>query len=313
MENSNNFISPLTKRPCSQIVQKIPVKDIEKLYNSRKKISVLDEFEGDYIYLVREEDIGFEFFYPFKAGSVQFYKDFYRDVDYQQAKQEYDFASKYIDANNRVLDVGCGAGVFAKYIPQAKFIGLELTKTSVEKAQKKGLEVYHQTLEEYYHNDQQKFDVVTSFQVLEHVYDPMEFVKNCLKQLKEEGILILSVPNNDGYKYLEVNSHTNIPPHHISRWSLKTFLFLAKELNLDLVDYYYDSDSLKNYLRFGFLNKFLRYSKGKRLIVNGSLCVRSLDFILNVIFHLLKPLFKFDFPAITGHSLTVVMKKSKVR
>jgi SAM-dependent methyltransferase len=302
------FTSPITGNDCQKIIQKIPTSDVVNLYKSRKGISVKDEFKDDFIYLVEDTETGFEFFSPFQAGSEKFYHDFYHNVNYQQDKQEYHYAKNFINDGDEVLDVGCGTGNFSTYIPQAKFTGLELTQASVDRAQQKGLNVKKLTIQEFNEQNQKEYDVVTSYQVLEHVEDPSGFIEHCLKPLKKGGLLVLSVPNNDGYKFLEVNSHTNIPPHHISRWTLKTFVFIANKLNLDIYDYYYDSDTLKNYLRFGILNKFIG-GKGKRPIVKWSAWVRFLDLGLNVFFHILKPIIRFNFPAITGHSLTVVLRK----
>jgi 2-polyprenyl-3-methyl-5-hydroxy-6-metoxy-1,4-benzoquinol methylase len=300
------FVSPLTGKKCNQIIQKIPSKEIVKIYKSKKNVNLESEFQNEFVYLIEEPEVGFEFFVPFKSGSLKFYQDFYKDSKYQQTKEEYSFASKFILPEQNVLDVGCGAGVFARFIPLAHFTGLEFNPESIKKAEKNSVKVHQLSAKDYYEKFSHKFDVVSSFQVIEHVENPAEFIEDCLRLVNDEGYLILSVPNNDGFKYLEVNSFSNIPPHHISRWSLRTFLYISRRFNLEIIDYYYDKGSIKNYLRFGLINRLI----GKnRVILKFNLIVRALDLILNVIFYLFHPKIFASPPSVAGHSLTVVFKK----
>ena len=304
------FISPLTNKECTEIVQKLSVKDIDSLYKKKMKFSVKDEFEEDYIYLVREASTDFEFFSPFRAGSKKFYQNFYSNDQYNKTKEEYHFAANYISQNDSVLDIGCGEGNFAKHLKTTNFTGLDMTPLSVKKAKDKGITAYNLTIEQYLEKfEAKKFSRVVSFQVLEHVEDPLGFIKNCLLPLNQDGLLILSVPNNDGYKYLEVNSVTNIPPHHISRWSLKTFIHVAQILQLEIVDYNYDTDTLKNHLRFGILQKIIRRNGRSRVIIKWNLTTRIINLVLNVFFHAFKPILNVTSPSVSGHSLTVVLRR----
>ena len=45
-----------------------------------------------------------------------------------------------------------------------------------------------------------RFDVVTAWQVLEHVTDPRSFASVCMKMLRPEGKLIVEVPHFDAYE-----------------------------------------------------------------------------------------------------------------
>ena len=46
-----------------------------------------------------------------------------------------------------------------------------------------------------------KFDSINLFDVLEHVTNPIQLLKNCHKLLRSNGIIIIEVPND--YKLLQ--------------------------------------------------------------------------------------------------------------
>jgi len=106
-------------------------------------------------------------------------------------------------APGRVLDIGCGPGFFLK-IAQEKgwqVWGLDLSEEAVAQARKilKTNRIYRKTLEDcnFLPNF---FDLVTIFQTIEHLENPLELLKKVRKILKPEGILLLTTPNASGWQ-----------------------------------------------------------------------------------------------------------------
>ena len=54
---------------------------------------------------------------------------------------------------------------------------------------------------------------MVSFQVLEHVASPYDFIRGCVDSLKQ-GVLILAVPSSDGFAGMAINNVLDMPPHH---------------------------------------------------------------------------------------------------
>ena len=104
------------------------------------------------------------------------------------------------------LDVGCGAGLLAEPLARlgAKVTGIDATPEVIAVARHHaaamGLEV------DYRVGDVQQlegqFDLVTCLEVIEHVADPVAFVKALAQQLAPGGLLILSTPNATGWSRL---------------------------------------------------------------------------------------------------------------
>ena len=184
-----------------------------------------------------------EFFTPAEvAGDGDFYQQLQRHSwYYMEAKWEYDLARTMIRRCNgkRILEVGCGKGAFLRSLREIKGVetatGLELNQQAVGDACASGLDVCNRPLSELRASNEGFFDVVCSFQVLEHVTQPRQFLEDQLALLKAGGLLIFAVPNSGGFLKLDQLELLNLPPHHMSRWFPETCLVLQEVLDIRLV------------------------------------------------------------------------------
>jgi SAM-dependent methyltransferase len=99
-----------------------------------------------------------------------------------------------------ILDVGCATGVFlAAGSAHWRKTGIELSAEAVRYAQERfGLRVYQGTLETVALPDH-SFDVVTLWDVLEHVHQPVQTLAHVRRLLRPDGILVLRMPNLDSW------------------------------------------------------------------------------------------------------------------
>jgi len=72
--------------------------------------------------------------------------------------------------------------------------------------------------------------------VLEHVEDPKAFLQACVTLLKPGGRLCIGVPNNDSYLGQQrfEDASLNLPPHHATRWGVRSLRALESVFPLSL-------------------------------------------------------------------------------
>ncbi len=135
----------------------------------------------------------------------------------------------------RLLDVGCSNGAFIHAANQMGMNceGVEPAKEAAQAAQKLGLKVSHGFLEEVRLPDH-SFDVITLFEVIEHLKDPLSLLKECKRLLKPAGILVIRTGNADSWtvKVIKEKWHYfNIDKHggHISFFNKRSMLALAQK------------------------------------------------------------------------------------
>jgi SAM-dependent methyltransferase len=112
--------------------------------------------------------------------------------------------------------------------------GLEQNKEAIREARERGLEVREATAEDAVQESPGMYDAVCSFQVLEHIAKPKEFLDACCALLRPGGLLLLGVPNQDSFIRHMINP-LDMPPHHMTRWTRETFQRLQAHFPLKLV------------------------------------------------------------------------------
>lgn len=97
-----------------------------------------------------------------------------------------------------LLDVGCGIGVFLQAVKEAgwKTIGVDMSKSAVTYARSRGLDIRLGKIEEL-SLKRESFDVITLFQTIEHIEDPIKTLKKIHTLLRKGGILVMTTPNEE--------------------------------------------------------------------------------------------------------------------
>jgi methionine biosynthesis protein MetW len=110
--------------------------------------------------------------------------------------------NQVVSKNSSVLDIGCGDGRLLKYLVDKKNIhaeGFDVSDTALERAKKKGLNVYKFDLNSDVLNLEKEYDHIIISEVIEHIPDPESLLAKV--QDKFSKSLILSFPNMGHLKY----------------------------------------------------------------------------------------------------------------
>lgn len=174
----------------------------------------------------------------------------------------------------KLLDVGSGQGFFLYHAQQHGFsvTGVDVSSRAVAFCEQTfHIKVHLQNINQDFNFDE-KFDVITMWHILEHVSDPLGFVKRLRQFLAPQGRLIVEVPNINSLKFrLASAQHRwiggNHPRHHKYFFSWKTLRYLLRKagydsveklnLNYDLSSHSLPKRMMKKLLKRASLDSFL--------------------------------------------------------
>jgi 2-polyprenyl-3-methyl-5-hydroxy-6-metoxy-1,4-benzoquinol methylase len=103
-----------------------------------------------------------------------------------------------IGQNKKVLDLGCMHGHIGNLIKLKNNVvyGVETSRFAAKNAKSKLNRVYNFSLENNWSRKiSERFDIVFAGEIIEHIFDTDNFLKNIHNLLKKNGCLILTTPN----------------------------------------------------------------------------------------------------------------------
>ena len=151
-------------------------------------------------------------------------------------RQKTNWISTY-KQSNQLLDIGCGNGHFLNACKQAgwKVMGMELDPKTSEQARQNTSEKIVNHLHEI--TADEKFQVISLWHVLEHVYELDEYFQFFKSHLKTSGKLLLALPNpksHDAEKFKAYWAAYDVP-RHIHHFTPKSIELLANKYGFKLV------------------------------------------------------------------------------
>jgi SAM-dependent methyltransferase len=151
----------------------------------------------------------------------------------KKAKELFSLIDKNDIHVSSLCDVGAGSGIFLEELQKIRddisYYAIEPGKVSSKLLTNKGFKVLQSSAEfaDEWHN---KFDFVVSLEVLEHVNNPISFIKSINKLLKPGGSCLITSLGFEGFDILTlgVESNSISPPHHLNFPSIRGFELLFK-------------------------------------------------------------------------------------
>jgi len=181
----------------------------------------------------------------------------------------------------RLIDIGAGYGIFLdewkKRFPEVEAVAVEPSVSLAQECRAKGFQVKESIAENVTGLDGFA-DLAVCFEVLEHVDDPLAFVKVLKNMVRPGGYVFVSTLCIDGFdlQTLWEKSTQISPPHHINFLSVRGFESLFERGGLEEVDVItpgvLDVDIVRNALKTDstllagnrFLSSLLSHDKGAK-------------------------------------------------
>jgi SAM-dependent methyltransferase len=171
-------------------------------------------------------------------------------------------------ATGTLVEIGAGFGTFGEELRSRgafeRIVAVEPTPELAASCRERGLEVVESRVEDV--KLDVRADVVASFEVIEHLFDPRSFVATCRSLLRPGGVLVLTCPNVRGFD-IEVMGPAapSVDAEHLNYFHPSSLRRLLDDGGFDVLDCMtpgkLDADIVRNRVLAGELeltDRFLR-------------------------------------------------------
>lgn len=162
-----------------------------------------------------------------------------------------------IDCDSNVLDYGCGTGILSHYLYEkfgCNVDAVDLSKEEVQNAESAWKDDgIRWIVMENFDFPHEKYDIIISSQVIEHVHNVGNYICRINAMLKQDGKLIIGLPNNLNFRFLytqwkasnkllggvsqKILACYDKGMDHINAWDSVHFVTLLASCGFEMIDY----------------------------------------------------------------------------
>ena len=165
------------------------------------------------------------------VGSPQFLET--EDANRFKYDQYLKFIKKYFNGSSWV-DIGCGEGALLRYSVDKKIFSGEVKLAGIDYEAKRLVDTENYPQIDYF--DQKSkglsipraYDLYTMFHVLEHIEDPIQYLKTIHESSRTGSVLILEVPDSESYQAHINEAYWYTIFEHINHFSLDSLIRLGR-------------------------------------------------------------------------------------
>ncbi len=171
---------------------------------------------------------GLEYADPFVSPGSQWYQILYSNLNlFPEIRWEFREVRESIGRGESVFDYGCGGGAFLRSVQNitGETHGGDFSPAAVAEARKCGLkaDVIYEGTGPRSIGITGTFDHVVAFHVLEHLDRPDALFEFAQAIANHKTRLWIAVPSDKrAVRFLGGEDHLDQPPHHLSRWTVKS-------------------------------------------------------------------------------------------
>ncbi len=184
---------------------------------------------------------------PNFVNKIDDYEEAYRKYLEPNPADEKNFNNLYEWMNSNrslsdvvVVDVGCGSGKFVRYLRNRSIesYGVEPSEALYNHFLSNDRNFFLGDVKQFAAAQKKSFDIITAFDVIEHVRDPLSFLREMQALLKDDGAIFLSTVDVESLHARAASKYWHFYNHyHLSYLSKKTLGNIANQLGLVLTDF----------------------------------------------------------------------------
>jgi len=150
------------------------------------------------------------------------------------------FISQFGFNTETLLEIGAGFGTFCEELSGLeifeRIIAVEPTPGLASNCRKRGIEVLELPIEQV-EIEAESIDVIVSFEVVEHLFSPVDFIRKCRQLLLPGGGLILTCPNIKGFDIQVLGVESDIvEPEHLNYFTPESLAQVLSNEGYEVLD-----------------------------------------------------------------------------
>lgn len=186
-------------------------------------------------------------FYSSSPSTDFWIKEFFMPVAEARREKIFKPRAEYVSeffgdiSGSFIGDIGAGFGLFLeelkKLLPENEYVVIEPSLEMAEICRKKSLTTICSSLEDVAGFDN-VFDLLTAFELMEHLYDPKIFLEKVYSLLKPGAYFLLTTLNGKGFDILLLweRSKSVSPPHHLNFYNPSSISLLLGEIGFTNIE-----------------------------------------------------------------------------
>jgi len=147
-------------------------------------------------------------------------------------------------SKKNLLDLGAGQGTFLLNVQNffKTSLGIDYSFENLSSESKSKINFISMSPENFIKKNLKKYDIITLNNVLEHVSNPIKFMKTLKKNIKKNTYIMVVVPNDFSYLQQETNKRVRkknywlLPPEHLNYFNKENFKNFSNKIGFNVVD-----------------------------------------------------------------------------
>jgi 2-polyprenyl-3-methyl-5-hydroxy-6-metoxy-1,4-benzoquinol methylase/ribosomal protein S27E len=157
-----------------------------------------------------------------------------------RARRVTEICRRYGVPTRTLLEVGAGFGTFCEEMRAVgafeQVIAVEPNPGLAESCRRRGIDVIEKPIE-HVKLEQGHADVIASFEVLEHLFCPRDYVEKCAKLLQPGGMFIATCPNVQGFDIVVLRElSATVDAEHLNYFHPESLSLLVRSCGFDVLE-----------------------------------------------------------------------------
>lgn len=151
-----------------------------------------------------------------------------------------EFCERFDVRRRRLIEIGAGFGTFCAVANEERAFGevvaVEPTPEMAQACRDRGVTVVEKRVEDV-EDEAGSADVVVAFEVIEHLFEPAQFLQQAWRLLGDDGLLVTSCPNGQGFDIATLQAESlAVDPEHVNLFHPESLRHLVQCCGFEVLE-----------------------------------------------------------------------------